>query len=227
MKKFLGIVLFCVLFTSCLFAETDSFGYMYGNEAFASVMDAINTNTSYEKLQKIFNEALNTVGNDIATRLRLKIAYYDYLNGLDAKKYKKETKSGLESCYEDYDKLEKSNTIQVIKDCLTFLLYGIDYRITGSVSKGTKSIGYIDDLIKTHGDDDTVVLLYAQRKAEAPKIGGGDTALALELLTKLAEKLDNKTDAFKFAVFSELGLVYKKTDPSKSTYYIEKAKSLY
>lgn len=200
---------------------------MYNNTSFSAMMDAINTKQPYATIKNLFTHALDAMKGDVAARLRLKTAYYDYLNTLDSKKYKNELKDGLQSCYDDLNSLEKTNTITAIKDSLTFLVYGIDYRVTGSLSKGTKSIKIIDELFEKNSNDEGVMLLYAQRKAEAPKIGGGDTEVALSILNKLLDNIDNKANAVKFAVYNELANIYEKTDKSKASYYREKASDLY
>lgn len=227
MKKTVCILLVLFLCGLCIFANTDCLKYVYENEAFSCVIDAINQNSSYENLHQIYINALNETKNDIVTSLRIKMAYLDYINTIEGKKHKTELKDGLKECYNDLEKLKTSNTIKAVQDLLSFLLHGIDYRIMGNLISGTKALQLIDNLYREYSDDDSVVLLYARRKSQAPKIGGGDSNVAISLLTGLENNMEDKTAAFKFEVLSELAYLYQKSDPTKSRSYSEKAKSLY
>lgn len=190
-------------------------------------MDSINTKEPYDTIKNILGQSLDVASNDIALQLRLKLAFIDYLYNQNSKEYKTEMRSVLDSCYEDLAKLEKSDTPKVIKEIVKFLLYGIDYRVTGNISKGTESVKIIDNGYKNNSDNEEIMLLYAQRKAEAPLIGGGDTKLATKVLLSLLDGIEKHSKAFQFAVYSELCYVYQKSDKAKAEYYKQKAAALY
>lgn len=228
MKKSVSFILFffcsvCVLSAAKLKNE---YQQVYENTYFAKLFDATNQNKSYEEVKKLYEEGVSNI-QDTVTLIRLKLDYIEFVNNLKGKEEKKELKAILDTCYNNLEKLEKTGASALILDSLTFLVYGIEYRVTGNWNKGLISLKLIDNCYFNNKSDAGIMLLYAQRKAETPAIGGGDTNQALEVLLQLLEDIDSFTTGFKYKVYQELGSVYEKTDSIKSQYYYNLAKDLY
>lgn len=231
MQKKLIAVIFLIIIGLFAFAEKNSYDFVFENNSFAELMKNINTDKGYSAVNKSYMSLMSQLDsnqNSIVIGLRAKTAYMEYVNNLNDKKNKTELKQILAECYSDLDKLAKMKTSSVITDSITFLVYGLDYRVTGSISKGTKSIKLIDDCYANNKDDIGIAALYAQRKAQAPKIGGGDVDEALQVCNSILKNIEKQSKSVKFDVYSTLAYCYdKKGDSKKASDYKSKALSQY
>lgn len=217
-------------------AYTDSFSFLAGNEAYASLYEAINNcmdadevETRYEHLKT----SLGTTVQDWMVLLKASANCAHYHLEVAAKKNSKRAKELISYAYSIYEALEKANVDDVLLAPLHFSCLTMDYLAHPlSISKGLESVSVIDSAYEANPTELSTAVLYAARKLNAPAIGGGDVDEAFGIYLSLLSFIEGHEDSVSpwdaFDVYSGVAKCYdKKKDEDKAVYYYERALDIY